>query len=416
MLNPSPSTRLWRLLGRFTRSKLWLNHVKPIAKYQALKAAWKVHSFQALVKPISKSQALKTAWQGHSFEALVKPVAECQALKAAWQVHSFQALIKPVAECQALKAAWQGHSFQALVKGIAKCQTLKTSWQRHLFQALVKVTAKCQVFKALWEMVQILRGCCTHDQRVLYPRDSLQCKLPLGDWQTLDGTPCSIEICWDISARERSSLTYNALLLQCFVQYQRRIKVMQGEYRTFLQRKLLWNHLVHFPASTGTIELQRASFTIQALNRKVNRVCLTTWHYTRTITAGHELLGSAGPSIACLTWMKWPLWIQVKEIWRKFPPEKYMKHGNWWICLWFFHIGNRVMNVHITTSANWTNAQPHLWIGLAAGIHQRLWNYILIFRDAKQSYGAASNKQFNMCSNILSTYSNFSRFYTPQHI
>ena len=147
------------------------------------------NSHQSLM--FGKSQTLKTAWQGHSFEALVKPVAECQALKA----------------------AWQGHSFQALVKLIAKCQTLKTSWQRHLFQALVKVTAKCQVFKALWEMVQILPGCCVLYLCDLYPRDSLQCKLPLGDWQTLDGTPCSIEICWDISARERSSLTMP--YLQC---------------------------------------------------------------------------------------------------------------------------------------------------------------------------------------------------------
>ena len=111
----------------------------------------------------------------------------------------------------------------------------------------------------------------------------------LRDWQTLDGTPCSIQICWNISAGERSSFAHNALLLQCFVQYQRRVNVMQGEFCAFLQRELHWNHLVHFPASTGTVEFQHASFTVKALNRKVNQVCLKTWHYIAIITGGHQL-------------------------------------------------------------------------------------------------------------------------------
>ena len=154
--------------------------------------------------------------------------------------------------------------FLCLVKQIAKCQGLKTAWKSHSFQALVKPFAKCQVFNGFGEMAQILGGCCA-----CYPRHSLQCKLFLRDWQTLDSTPRSIQICWNIGARECCSLAHDALRLQFFVQYQRWVKVMQGELRAFFLRKLLWNHSVHFPTSTGTIELQHASFPIQALYRKI---------------------------------------------------------------------------------------------------------------------------------------------------
>ena len=279
-----PNVKVWRGLGRVTLSRLWLNHV---SKCQGPKTAGQRHSFQALAKPLcqmsrsedclagitrsrlwlnslAKCQGLKTAWQGHMFQALVKMAAKCQGLKTAWQGHMFQALVKNAAKCQGLKTAWQGHMFQALVKIAAKCQGLKTAWQGHPFQALVKLIAKCQVFKAFWEMVQILRSCCTG-----YLCHSLQCKLFLRDWQTLDSTPRSIEICWNIGARECCSLAHDALRLQFFVQYQRWVKVMQGELRTFFLRKLLWNHSVHFPSSTGTIELQHASFPIQALYRKI---------------------------------------------------------------------------------------------------------------------------------------------------
>ena len=49
----------------------------------------------------------------------------------------------------------------------------------------------------------------------------------------------------NISARECCSLAGDSLLLQCFVQYQRRVRTMQGEFSSFL-RKLLGHHPVHY--------------------------------------------------------------------------------------------------------------------------------------------------------------------------
>ena len=87
--NRYPNVKVWRLLGRVTRSRLWLKHS---AKCQGLKTAWQDHSFQGSgwngIKPNVKVwrllgkvtcsrlwsnlsqmfKILKTAWQSHSFQ------------------------------------------------------------------------------------------------------------------------------------------------------------------------------------------------------------------------------------------------------------------------------------------------------------------------------------------------------------
>ena len=64
-----PKLKLWRLDGKVTRSRLWLNS---IAKGQALKTRWQGRLLQALVKIMAKTQASKTRWQDHPLQALVK--------------------------------------------------------------------------------------------------------------------------------------------------------------------------------------------------------------------------------------------------------------------------------------------------------------------------------------------------------
>ena len=160
-LKHQPNVKLWRLLGRFTPSRLWL---KSCAECQALKIAWQVHSFQALVEDQGRMSSSEDCLAGSLLpgsgwndlpnvklwrllgrftpcQALVEVMAECQALKIAWQLELLpgsgwshgpmsssegclagsapsKLLLKCLPECQALKIAWQVHSFQALVEVI----------------------------------------------------------------------------------------------------------------------------------------------------------------------------------------------------------------------------------------------------------------------------------------------------------
>ena len=184
----SPNVKLWRLLGRFTPSRLWSKLIRRMSSSEDCLAGSPPSRLWS--KAMAECQALKIAWHVHPFQALVEAIAECQALKIAWQVHSFQALVethgrvsssedclagslllgsgwssppsvklwrllgrltpsrlwlKSRAQCQALKIAWQVHSCQALVEVSAECQALKIAWQVHSFPALFETRAELKV-------------------------------------------------------------------------------------------------------------------------------------------------------------------------------------------------------------------------------------------------------------------------------
>ena len=63
--------------------------------------------------------------------------------------------------------------------------------------------------------------------------------------------PCSREICWNIRAQKHCSFAHNYLFLQCLLQYQRWMIVMQSEFSTFFDWEVFGNHLVHFPPKSG---------------------------------------------------------------------------------------------------------------------------------------------------------------------
>lgn len=134
-------------------------------------------------------------------------------------------------------------------------------------------------------MVQIPVASCTCN-----PCNSVNFELTLRDFVSFDKTPCSIQICWNKSARECCS-PHNALFLQWFVEHEPWFKVKQDQLSTFLWWKLLGNHSVYFPTQTGTTEFQLATFTIQAQNMKINQlginICLIA---TSSTSSGRHLV------------------------------------------------------------------------------------------------------------------------------
>ena len=127
------------------------------------------------------------------------------------------------------------------------------------------------------------------------------------------------------------------------MQHQRSVEVMPGEFSTF-RRKLLWNPLVRFLTSTGTTELQYASFTIQALYQKDPKGPLNLIHdLAHGSTAHRHQLFLSGPHTGLCqlhpcpggTWVEWPRRVQVADIWmqsfHRLKPVNF--HQNEGICI-----------------------------------------------------------------------------------
>ena len=138
-------------------------------------------------------------------------------MQVARQGHLVKALIEFTTKSQTLQVAREGHLVKALIESKTKSQTLTVGRQGYSCKAPVERRPKSQFFQALREMVQILRCAAS----AFYLRDPFQCKLLLRDFDFVDITPCTIQICWNESAGERRCPTQNALLLQRLVKHQR---------------------------------------------------------------------------------------------------------------------------------------------------------------------------------------------------
>ena len=87
-------------------------------------------------------------------------------------------------------------------------QALKTAWQGHFLQALVETIKQSENVKLTRLAGGLFRFC---KMAALTPSifcDPFQCMLSVRDWNSVDATPCSMDICWNICAREHCSLAH----------------------------------------------------------------------------------------------------------------------------------------------------------------------------------------------------------------